>query len=77
MAVKSVAVAADVSIRLAPGSTPHAGFDPGGTWAEVALAGSSTALRVAGQALLRDGDSAQDGYGNAITVAAAGPLRSD
>lgn len=40
------------------------------------LSGSSTALTVAGQPLLRDGDRAEDSYGNKITVSASGPLTS-
>jgi hypothetical protein len=43
----------------------------------VTLFGSSTALTLEGQPLLRDGDSAQDGFGNKIKVSASGPLGSD
>ncbi|WP_232495599.1 hypothetical protein [Novosphingobium kaempferiae] len=44
---------------------------------EVTLTGSSTALTVDGQPLLRDGDSKSDRFGNTIRVSASGPLRSE
>lgn len=121
MTPKPVAVAADVSTTVAPGTRPFSGYDPGGTWSEVSLqvqtraaltiagaevawkatasfqyagtvggqpsppggpsevtlTGSSQALTVEGQPLLRDGDSAQDSYGNTIKVSADHALRSD
>ena len=121
MAVKSIAVKADVSTELAPGSKPFTGYDSDGAWSEVSLSvetldvltiagaavawkanasfqyagtmggnpappsapspvtltGTSTALTATGKALLRDGDSAEDSFGNKITVSADHPLRSE
>lgn len=121
MPPKSIAVAADVTTETAPGTSPFTGYDPGGTWTQVAfqvltrpaltiagaevswkatasfqyagtvggqgsppggpsdvtLTGSSSALMVEGLPLLRDGDTAQDSFGNTIKVSASHPLRSD
>jgi hypothetical protein len=49
---------------------------PGGP-STVTLTGSSTTLTAEGQPLLRDGDTAQDSFGNKIKVSAMGPLRSE
>ncbi|MDK1376453.1 MULTISPECIES: hypothetical protein [unclassified Sinorhizobium] len=43
----------------------------------VNLTGSSSGLIGEGKPLLRDGDSAEDSFGNKIKVSASGPLRSD
>jgi hypothetical protein len=121
MALKSIAVKADVSTQLAQSSSPYTGFDPGGTWKEASfevqtrseltvdgaatawkatagftytgtqggtstatsppstatLSGSSSALKFAGEPLLRDGDTAEDSFGNKIKVQSSGPLRSE